>query len=148
LNELELKVVELGFLIGEPPFILDGRPAGRLEWFRKIVFGFRPKRALADERLEALRAMAAAIRDAPFDPDPRTAERFVEAGWNRDDIRRIQDIATSRGPAMGAAGRLQTRGHPSGPSSKQTREPEHDRPAPSGIVWLLVHRGLRRHCRL
>jgi hypothetical protein len=121
LNDLELRVIEIGFSADEPPFILKSRPARRLQWFSELVFGFRPKGPLANERLEALRAMAAAIRDAPSNPDERTAAAFVEAGWSRDDIRQIQKIAPSR--PLAVVGRSPTLCHPFRASSTHPRGP-------------------------
>lgn len=122
LNDLELRVIEIGFSAGEPPFVLKDRPARPLQWFCKLVFGFRPKSALADGRLEALRAMAAAIRDVPVDPDASTAAAFLEAGWTRDDMRQIQEIAALRRPALTAAGQSRTLWHPFRASSTHPRE--------------------------
>ncbi|AUW57713.1 hypothetical protein C1T17_05940 [Sphingobium sp. SCG-1] len=92
-SELERRVIWLGFALNEPAYILTGRRVSRLERIRRLIFGFRPSKPLADKRLEALRALAAAIRNCPSAPDAAVVEASVTAGWSQRHISMIQEIA-------------------------------------------------------
>jgi hypothetical protein len=95
-TEQERRVIAIGFSAGEPAAILENGPTGRLARLRTLVFGCRIPNPLADSRLEALRAMAAAIRIAPVNPGDRIVAAFVDAGWSRDTIDTIRHMAHGR----------------------------------------------------
>lgn len=95
---LEQQVITIGFSEGEPPVILVDRPSKWLDNLRTLIFGHRSAKPLADCRLEALRAMAAAIRVAPTDPDEGIVTAFVEAGWDLGCVGCMQRMAFARWP--------------------------------------------------
>ncbi|AHE55416.1 hypothetical protein [Sphingomonas sanxanigenens] len=93
LSALEAEVVRIGLLPRERPAILAMAIAGPLRRLLHTVFGTSAARPLADARLEALRAMAAAIGRG-HEPGAELVTAFTAAGWTAVTIDLIRAIAT------------------------------------------------------
>jgi hypothetical protein len=96
LTDLEQLVIWIGFSAKEPAVTPPAYTNSYVARLRKLVFGDRAVRRLADNRLETLRVMAAATRDRPDAPDPKAISAFFEAGWTFQDLGRIHDLAVQR----------------------------------------------------
>lgn len=93
LSALEIEVVHIGLSPGERPAILAVSMAGPLRRLLHHLFGTPEARPLADARLEALRAMTAAIGRA-HEPGAELVAAFTAAGWTAATIDHIRAIAT------------------------------------------------------
>ncbi|MGF7150072.1 hypothetical protein FHS96_003729 [Sphingomonas zeicaulis] len=92
LSPLEIEVVRIGLSPRERPAILAMAVAGPLRRLLHHLFGASTARPLADARLEALRAMAAAIGRGHAPGDELVAA-FTAAGWTAVTIDHIRAIA-------------------------------------------------------
>ena len=93
LAPLEVEVVRIGLLPRERPAILARVIAGPLRRLFHHLFGTPRARPLADARLEALRAMAAAIGRGR-EPGAELVAAFTAAGWTAITIDHIRAIAS------------------------------------------------------
>lgn len=92
LSSLEIEVVRIGLLPRERPAVLAMAIDGPLRRLFHHLFGKPLARPLADARLEALRAMAAAIGRGR-EPGAELVATFTGAGWTAATIDHIRDIA-------------------------------------------------------
>lgn len=85
LSATERHVLALGRHSTEPPYILQ---APRPSWLGHL-FGLRRPAPLAAPRLEALRALAAAVARGMVTVDPQFASSLIAAGWAVDQLRSL-----------------------------------------------------------
>jgi hypothetical protein len=117
---LERQVVRLGYSLNEPAVLLRRGPPGFGKRLRRLIFGAAARTRLASDRLEALRAMAAALRRHPAGPDLEVTRAFFAAGWTLGHIELIRALCPARGPQHGAM---------AGPPREGAAKPIVDQPA-------------------
>jgi hypothetical protein len=99
-SALELQVIAIGASRREQAINLTDHHRTGVGRLLAFAFGVRAAAPLADPRLEALRAMAAAVRKRPHDPAPAVVAAFLGAGWSRHCIaelgRSVAAVASQR----------------------------------------------------
>ena len=86
LSLVEHQVLALARHRSEPPYIL--KQETRSSWLQRL-FGLRRRSPLAAPRLEALRALAAAVARGAATIDPQFASAVFAAGWAVDQLRSL-----------------------------------------------------------
>lgn len=82
LSRLEMTVLRIAASKGERPVVINKRSASLKERLLNLLSGSDRTQALADPRLEALRALAAALHRRPRLP----VSDFLKAGWTAADL--------------------------------------------------------------
>lgn len=82
LSRLELTVLRIAASRGERPAVISERSTPLRERLSNLILGSDRAQPLADPRLEALRAMAAALHRRPRLP----VSDFLQAGWSASDL--------------------------------------------------------------
>ena len=108
LSPLEVEAVRIGLSPHERPAILATVIAGPLRQLLHHMFGTPRARPLADARLEALRAMAAAIGRGR-EPGAELVAAFTAAGWTAITIDHIRSVAAGAPRSPPRAWRRQQR---------------------------------------